>query len=68
MKGVERIALASLTRGLGMSREEAMEELVEVRRTIMDRNVHAYMPGYVFSVRMFAENERKEEGGSAVLC
>jgi hypothetical protein len=56
--GVEGLALAMLTRTGVRTAEQVRVELVGVRKTIMDRNVHAYMPGYVvfcFLVFLLAE-------------
>jgi len=45
--GIQAFSLAVLTRGLGMSSQEVEMMLVDVRKDIMNRNIHAYLPVYV---------------------
>ncbi|RDW66668.1 methyltransferase-containing protein [Coleophoma crateriformis] len=45
--GLEPIALAPLTRGLGWSKEQVEVWLIEVRKAYMDSWVHSHMPLYI---------------------
>ena len=42
--GINAMSMAVLTRGLGMSREEIEILLVDVRKDLSNRGIHAYMP------------------------
>ena len=44
LEGVSAISMAIMTRAHGMSREEVEVVLVDVRRDIQDRSIHAYTP------------------------
>ncbi|TAQ83846.1 hypothetical protein B7494_g7830 [Chlorociboria aeruginascens] len=43
-EGLEGFSLLALERAMGMSKEEVNALLVDVRRDLNDRNIHAYMP------------------------
>jgi len=45
LQGIEGMAMGLLTRGGGMSYEEVQLLCVEIRKNILDKNIHAYMPG-----------------------
>jgi hypothetical protein len=47
MEGLEAIALAPFTRGLGWRREEVEVFLSSVRKAYLDRSTHSYMPFHV---------------------
>jgi hypothetical protein len=44
LKGLDGISMAVLSRGAGMTREEIQAMLIDVRKELEGRNVHAYMP------------------------
>ena len=45
--GLDGAAMALLTRGLGMEPGRVKEWVEEARGSLMDAEIHAYMPGYV---------------------
>lgn len=47
LTGLQGFSLALMTRTLGMSRAEVELLLVDVRKDMMDRNIHSYWPLYI---------------------
>jgi len=47
LDGLNAISMAVLTRGLGMTPQEVEVELVDVRKDIKNKAIHAYFPIYV---------------------
>ncbi len=45
--GLDAISMASLTRGLGMTKDEVLVYNSAVRKDLKDRKIHAYWPMYV---------------------
>lgn len=43
-KGLEGLSLALLTRGCGMTKDEVLTFLVNVRKDLRDPRIHAYWP------------------------
>ena len=43
-QGLEGMAMATLTRAHGWSKEEVIEFLVRVRKDLNDKSIHAYLP------------------------
>ncbi|TVY83446.1 Secondary metabolism regulator laeA [Lachnellula suecica] len=44
LKGLESLSMAVLTRGGGMTKEAVLELTAEVRKNIVDKSIHAYLP------------------------
>jgi len=44
--GLDGVAMALLTRGLGMEPAKVKEWVEEARGNLLDKDIHAYMPGY----------------------
>jgi hypothetical protein len=44
LDGLQATAMAVLTRGQGKTQQEVEAELVEVRKDLMNRAIHTYMP------------------------
>ncbi|KAK2809948.1 hypothetical protein FQN50_003362 [Emmonsiellopsis sp. PD_5] len=47
LQGMQGIAMAPLTRGLGWSREQVERFLVDVRKDVLNRKIHCYWPIYI---------------------
>lgn len=44
LEGLPAVSMAILTRANGMSREEVEVGMVDVRKDIRDKRIHAYVP------------------------
>ncbi|GKT75643.1 methyltransferase domain-containing protein [Colletotrichum tofieldiae] len=51
MNGLEGFSMAALTRGHDWTREEVNVFLIDVRKEIKDKNIHAYWPVYFITGR-----------------
>jgi hypothetical protein len=47
VQGLEGVAMALLTRGLGISPDGVKDWVEEARGNLLDPKIHAYMPGFV---------------------
>ncbi|KAJ9142910.1 Methyltransferase [Pleurostoma richardsiae] len=56
--GLEGLSMALLTRGAGMSREEVLAFLVQVRKDLRDPRIHGYWPIYV----VYGQKPKSAEG------
>ncbi|KAJ0107682.1 hypothetical protein J7T55_010288 [Diaporthe amygdali] len=69
LEGVQSMSLALFTRVLGMSSEEVLSFLVDVKKDLMNRKIHSYCGVYfVYGRKPFDHGlprERAAEGGSA---
>jgi hypothetical protein len=43
LRGLEALSMAALTRGAGLTKEQVMELITEVRKDIMNKGIHAYL-------------------------
>ena len=44
LRGLEALCMAPLTRGAGLTKGQVLELTAEVRKDILNRNIHAYLP------------------------
>lgn len=55
VQGLDGMAMALLTRGLGLEPGRVKEWVEEARGNLMDSSIHAYMPGYVCFCHLVSE-------------
>ena len=55
LRGLESLSMAVLTRGAGFTKEKVLELTAEVRKDIVNKNIHAYLPVVVVYGRKPAE-------------
>ncbi|GKT40041.1 putative methyltransferase tdiE [Colletotrichum spaethianum] len=60
MEGLEGFTMAPFTRGLGWTREEVDVFLIDVRKDLKDRSIHAYSPMWTIYARRPLEEEAAE--------
>jgi len=52
LRGLESLSMAVLTRGAGFTKEEVLELTAQVRKDIVNKNIHAYLPVVVVYGRL----------------